>query len=616
MPETSIIIRTFNEEKHIGNILNAIKKQEYQSYEVIIVDSGSTDKTLEIARTFETQVITIKSRDFTFGYALNVGCRAARGTYLVFASAHVLPVDNKWLGNLISPLRNNKKTAMVYGRQIGASQSKFSEKLDFKRIFGTTHLDSDVPINYANNANSAIHRKLWESHPFDEYLFGLEDIDWARHMSAKGYVIRYEPTSVVYHIHEEAWYQVFNRYRREAIAAVRIGLDQPTQANIKVSWFVWRLIHDCLVSFPNWSFKRLEEIFRFRYYQWKGSWVGWRQGKYANLEKDKGDLFYPIINRSVVIKGKDEARLEEVVLPAMKPGDVLVKVDYVGICRTDLELLEGTLGYYRDGIAHYPIVPGHEFSGTIARIGSSHTFQERFKIGDKVVGECILSRNPEDRREVGVISHNGAYSTYIVMPGDAIRKVPVHLDQKKAALAEPLAVVLRAIRRIKHRMVPGAHVAVTGAGPIGFLCAQALVLQGYKVTVFDKNKSRLDLLRGIVTDVFESIENVKAFSVIIEATGSKEVLERIIKESHTDVTIMLLGFPYGDVHYNFEDLVGQEKVFAGSVGGDSEDFPEALSLLPDIELPDAVHAVMPLEDFEAAWKLHRTGKYLKIFLKP
>ncbi len=615
MPETSIIIRTFNEEKHIGNLLEAIKKQRYKNHEVIVVDSGSSDRTLEIAKKYRVKIINIENRDFTFGYSLNVGCEASGGKYLVIVSAHVLPLNENWLGHMVSAFED-KKVAMVYGKHLPVRQSKFSEKQDFKRLFSDKPNNSNVPLAYANNANSAIRKSLWKSHPFDEYLFGLEDIDWAKHMSQMGYLIRYEPKAAIYHIHEELWHQVFNRYRREAIAAVRIGLSQPPQAGLTYPWLLWRVAHDCLASFPNWSLKRLEEILRFRYYQWKGSRVGWKQGRYVDLERDRNDIFYPITNKSVVITGKNEAKFAELPLRDMKPGDVLIKVDYVGICRTDLEVLEGSLGYYRDGVANYPIVPGHEFSGTIVRIGSNNKFQERFKVGDKVVGECILSRNPADRKEVGVINYNGAYSTYVVMPGDAINMVPEGLDQAKAALAEPTAVVLRAIRRIKNRMTSGTKVAVMGVGPIGFLCAQVLALEGYKVTVFDKNRDRLRLIEDKVAATSHQIEKLEKFEVIIEATGSKEVLEQVIKESRTDVTIMLLGFPYGNVDYNFEDLVGQEKVLAGSVGGDSEDFPKALSLLPHIDFPESVYTVMPLDDFESAWQLHRTSKYLKIFLKP
>ena len=615
VPETSIIIRTYNEEKHLGNLLRAIKRQNYQDYEIIIVDSGSTDKTLEITKEFGAKIFEIENRDFTFGYSLNLGAKEALGKFLVLISAHTLPVDNDWLASAVAPFKD-EKVAMVYGRQLGVPESKFSELMDFQRIFGTSVINSTVPIDYANNANSALRKDLWEKRKFNEYLFGLEDIDWARAMTKEGHLIRYEPSAAIYHIHTEAWHQVFNRYRREAIAAVRIGLKRPPQSGVSYLWLYERLVSDVVASFPNWSLKRIKEILRFRYYQWKGSRTGWHQGRNLNIKKDWAHVFYPIDNKSVIIKKKGEAELETVLLPEIKPGDVLLKVDYVGVCRTDLEVLEGTLGYYRDGLANYPIVPGHEFSGTIVRVGSNNKFQERWKPGQEVVGECIISRDPAKRKEVGVINYNGAYSNYIVMPGDAIHPIPEGLDLKTAAMTEPLAVVLRAIGRVKNRLKEGSMVAVTGAGPIGNLCSQALVHDGYNVVVFDKNEERLNHLKGKVAETGIALNSLPKFDVIVECTGSKEVLERIIKESRNDATIMLLGFPYGDVNYNFEDLVGQEKVIAGSVGGDSQDFPKVLGLLPKLDMKAFGECIMPLEDFEKAWELHRTGKYLKIILKP
>ena len=104
--------------------------------------------------------------------------------------------------------------------------------------------------------------------------------------------------------------------------------------------------------------------------------------------------------------------------------------------------------------------------------------------------------------------------------------------------------------------------------------------------------------------------------MIIEATGSKEILEQVLRESKTDATILLLGFPYGSIAYNFEDIPGKEKFIAGSVGGEWEDFKKALELLPELDTAPFTQAVFPLNDFSKAWQLQKTGKYLKIILKP
>ena len=215
-----------------------------------------------------------------------------------------------------------------------------------------------------------------------------------------------------------------------------------------------------------------------------------------------------------------------------------------------------------------------------------------------------------------MINRNGAYSQYVVMPGTFVHKIPEGLDSKTASLAEPLAVALRAVRRIKNRLSKESNVAVIGAGPVGSFCAQVLLNEGYKVSLFDKAISRLEFLKDKVQDVYSAIDNLKKFDVIIEATGSREVLEKVLTESGFDSTLLLLGFPYGDINYNFEKLVGNEKVIVGSVGAEEEDFKRALELLPELDTEPFTQIILPLHDFKKAWKLHKTGNQLKILLKP
>lgn len=608
MPETSIIIRTFNEERHLGNLLRAIKRQNYRDYEIIIVDSGSSDKTLEIAREFTGNILQIENRDFTFGYSLNLGCQKSQGRYLVFVSAHIMPVDENWLANLIAPFKN-ERVGMVFGKQVGNQETKFSEKRDFQRLFGRIS-------SYPNNANSAIRRDLWEKHHFDEYLFGLEDIEWSKRIANEGFLTQYEPRAVIFHIHHERWPQVFNRYRREAIAAVRIGLSQPLYTKTNPLWLIIRILSDFFASLPNISFGRIEEIIHFRYLQWRGTRQGWFYDRNIDLDRDKYTLFYPSANRAVVIKDKHRAQIEDVSIPEIKPGDILVRVEYVGVCRTDLEIYEGTLGYYKTGFAQYPIVPGHEFSGTIIKIGASNKYRENFKIGERVIGECILSKGvSSQRQEVGVINYNGAYGQFIVMPGQYLHPIPDELDLKTACLVEPLAVVLRALRRVMFRLTPGSEVAVFGAGSIGNLIAQVLTKDGFLVTVFDQNQKRLDYLKYLVQLTSREPRDLNRFSLVVEATGSVEVLMSVLDKTKLDSTILLLGFPYGKLDYNFEDVVGKEKAIIGSVGGAREDFQKALKILPQLDTQYFTQNVLPLENFKQAWEIQRDSKQLKVILK-
>src|SRR3989338_7877405 len=612
MPRASIIIRTFNEEKHIGNLLDAIEKQEEHDYEMILVDSGSTDRTLEIARARCTKIIEISSRDFTFGYSLNKGCAAAQGEFLVVISAHAYPTDSKWLSSLLLPFRN-KKVAMVYGRHIGAQTTKFSERRDFEMYFGSEEKKKHPLPYFANNANSAVRAALWKQFPFDEYLTGLEDIAWARKVIAKGYKVFYTPHAAAHHIHQESWPQVYNRYRREAIAARRISIPRPPFAVPGIRFLIERVLGDLAASAGHFSIKVLQEIFQFRYNQWKGTRQGWYRDNNLDLERERGALFFSGANMRVVVNDKNNARLEESPVPAIKPGDVLIKVAYTGVCATDLEVYEGTLGYYKAGRAQYPITPGHEFSGTVARVGVN---VQGINIEDKVVGECVLSCREcahcdsgsyaacKDRKEVGVMNYHGSYAQFIVLPALYVHKIPEGLDLKTASLAEPLAVVLRGIRRLGPRLKPESNCAVIGAGPIGNFAAQVLTKYGHRITVFNRREARLKHLAEIA-QTRNTLEGLEQFDVIVEASGNHEALKTVLAHSRTDATILLLGFPYASMEYNFEQVVGQEKVIVGSVGGAREDFDAALTILPTLITSPFMQATFPLAEFDKAWEAHR-----------
>ncbi len=115
-PTCSIVIRSYNEEKHIARLLTGISQQTIRDVQIILVDSGSTDATVEIASRFPVEVISIRPEDFTFGRSLNVGVSHARADFVVIASAHVYPVYPDWLEHLLSPLTDSQ-VALTYGKQ-------------------------------------------------------------------------------------------------------------------------------------------------------------------------------------------------------------------------------------------------------------------------------------------------------------------------------------------------------------------------------------------------------------------------------------------------------------------------------------------------------------------
>ncbi|MFM6205689.1 glycosyltransferase family 2 protein, partial [Planktothrix sp.] len=97
MVKCSLVLRCYNEEQHIGRLLSGILQQTLQDYEIIVVDSGSTDATVAIACRYPIKLLSIQPQEFSFGRALNLGCQAATGDIIVTASAHVYPVYRDWL---------------------------------------------------------------------------------------------------------------------------------------------------------------------------------------------------------------------------------------------------------------------------------------------------------------------------------------------------------------------------------------------------------------------------------------------------------------------------------------------------------------------------------------
>ena len=134
-PEISIVIRTLNEAKHLPSLLSAIRSQKINmSYEIVLIDSGSKDKTIEIAKKFKCRITHIAKADFSFGRSLNKGIRFSKGNYLVFISGHCVPKNQNWLENLVIPIVE-KKVAYTYGKQLADNSSFWSERQIYKKYF-------------------------------------------------------------------------------------------------------------------------------------------------------------------------------------------------------------------------------------------------------------------------------------------------------------------------------------------------------------------------------------------------------------------------------------------------------------------------------------------------
>ena len=272
----SIVIRAYNEEKHIGRLLEGINHQSLDDVEVILVDSGSTDRTVAIAESYGATIVTIPSSEFTFGRSLNLGIRAATREFIVIVSAHVYPIYPDWLASLLRPLEE-EGVALSYGKQRGPESAKFSEQ----QIFHQWYPDRSMPRQktaFCNNANAAIRKSLWEQNPYDETLTGLEDLAWAKWAKDQGYSIAYVAEAEIIHVHHETPRAVFNRYRREAMALRRVY----PEANFNFYDFLRLTITNVLSDLWHAAregvlWKNLSSIFWFRFMQFHGTRLGHRE---------------------------------------------------------------------------------------------------------------------------------------------------------------------------------------------------------------------------------------------------------------------------------------------------------------------------------------------------
>lgn len=307
--KVSVVIRTLNESRHLPALLEGIREQQCPGIEVetIVVDSGSTDGTLEIAKTYGVFVIHIRREDFSFGRSLNCGCAAATGDALVIVSGHCVPATRYWISGLVAHL-GSQSMAYVYGGQIGNAKSHFSENRIFQKYFPP---DDHLPQEgfYCNNANAVLLKSAWERFRFDETLTGLEDMHLAKRMLSEGYRIGYVAKASVYHLHSESWAQIRRRFEREAIALQHIMPEVQLSLFDVIRYFLRATVRDLLSARSDKCLlANAKDIVVYRFVQFLGSYRGNHMHRQLSRAR-KEQYFYP--NRKAQSQAKDTHQLKE-----------------------------------------------------------------------------------------------------------------------------------------------------------------------------------------------------------------------------------------------------------------------------------------------------------------
>lgn len=289
----SIVIRTLNEARYLRELLEGVRRQQCPGWEVetVVIDSGSTDGTVEIAREFGCVLTTIRREEFSFGRSLNLGCEASSGQVLVFVSGHCVPTDEHWLRQLCTPIAEGL-VDYTYGRQLGGPESRFSECRIFEKYYPALSRLPQAGF-FCNNANSALSRQAWATHRFDEELTGLEDMELAKRLCDASGRVGYVAEAAVYHYHHEHWAQVKRRFEREALALQKIMPQIHVSPLDTLRYIFSSIAHDWRhARREGQAWSRLVEIVRYRFAQYLGSYRG--NHEHRKLSKaQKEHYFFP-----------------------------------------------------------------------------------------------------------------------------------------------------------------------------------------------------------------------------------------------------------------------------------------------------------------------------------
>lgn len=289
----SIVIRTLNEARHLPELLEAIARQKCPGlgWEVVIVDSGSTDGTLEIAARHQCRLVHITRQEFSFGRSLNMGCEAAAGEVLAIISGHCVPCGDNWLADLCGPLLRGEAD-YTYGRQVGGPESHYSETRIFAKYFPE---QSKIPQQgfFCNNANAAVLRDAWRKYRFDEDLTGLEDMELAKRLVADGGKVGYVAEAGVYHYHLESWAHVRRRFEREAIALRHIMPQVHIQRRDLLRYVLTSIAKDWNKARQDGVFMaKCADVVKYRLCQYWGSYKGNHDHRRLS-HAQKEHYFYP-----------------------------------------------------------------------------------------------------------------------------------------------------------------------------------------------------------------------------------------------------------------------------------------------------------------------------------
>jgi len=263
--------------------------------------------------------------------------------------------------------------------------------------------------------------------------------------------------------------------------------------------------------------------------------------------------------KALVLHGIGDLRYEQVPVPKIAPGEVLVRVVAAGICGSDLPRV------FEHGAYHYPLIPGHEFSGVVVKCGHG----VEFPIGMSVVVKPLIPCGRCDFCRIGAFAQcvaydylgsrrDGGFAEYVAVPAENLVPLPAGLSLCEAALTEPVAVALHALQQ--GDVHPGDSVAILGCGPIGMILAQWARIRGAgRIMLIDVDSPRLAMAQKLwlgdtcdarqqdPVDWVMGLTGGRGADLVIEAAGVPRTVAQSILMARPLGRVVVLGNPSGEV---------------------------------------------------------------------
>ena len=328
---------------------------------------------------------------------------------------------------------------------------------------------------------------------------------------------------------------------------------------------------------------------------------------------------------------KGSVELREIKLPEIGEHDVLLQVENVGVCGSDLHQWTSEHSWK----VNYPVVLGHEFGGLITKIGDK---VKKWKVGDRVVSEtAAVIDNESPLTKAGLYNLDptrkgfgygvdGAMTKYVRTPARCLHHIPENLSFEEACLTEPCCVAYNAVV-VNSKIKPGDKVLVIGPGTIGILCAIIAKICGADVAVLglESDRSRLAKLKNY--NINSIVKNVSSWAkekdglgvdLVIDAAGVSHTLKIAMDNVRPNGQITKVGWGPQPLDFSLDIIVQKNIRLQGSFSHNWPIWEKVIQLLSEgtLNVKPIIGGVWTIEEWEKAFSEMHSGKIIKSILKP